>query len=166
MEMLYKDPAGFKLTSFSRFSHCELQWTTQFLHTGSKHDSMSLSNHPLTSVTFVLLVAGVAVAVTTLHSFRGCAVRDFSFVAQKPGCKSLRIHTEACWGRCHTWERPVPEPPFIQRHHRVCTYSRWHHMTSRLPGCLPGISPLYHYPQALQCECNACSSHYTECEAF
>ncbi|XP_017565310.1 glycoprotein hormone beta-5-like [Pygocentrus nattereri] len=127
---------------------------------------MSLSSHPLTSVTFVLLVAGVAVAVTTLHSFRGCAVRDFSFVAQKPGCKSLRIHTEACWGRCHTWERPVPDPPFIQRHHRVCTYSRWRHMTSRLPGCLPGISPLYHYPQALQCECNACSSHYTECEAF
>ncbi|XP_066536356.1 glycoprotein hormone beta-5-like [Hoplias malabaricus] len=120
----------------------------------------------LTSVTLVLLVAGVAVAVTTLHSFCGCAVRDFSFVVHKPGCKSLRIHTEACWGRCHTWERPVPKHPFIQRHHLVCTYSRMRHMTGRLPGCAPGVSPLYYYPQALQCECTACSSHHTECETF
>lgn len=56
----------------------------------------------------LLLVAGAAVvcvAVTsTLHGFRGCAVREFSFVAQKPGCTGLRITTEACWGRCHTWE--------------------------------------------------------------
>lgn len=56
----------------------------------------------------LLLVAGTAamcVALTsTLHGFRGCAVREFSFVAHKPGCKGLRVTTEACWGRCHTWE--------------------------------------------------------------
>lgn len=56
----------------------------------------------------LLLVAGAVaacVAVTsTLHGFRGCAVREFSFVAHKPGCKGLRVTTEACWGRCHTWE--------------------------------------------------------------
>ncbi|RVE60579.1 hypothetical protein OJAV_G00182470 [Oryzias javanicus] len=58
-----------------------------------------------------------------LRGFRGCAVREFTFVAQKPGCKGLRITTEACWGRCHTWERPILEAPFIHRHHHVCTYS-------------------------------------------
>ncbi|XP_067257726.1 glycoprotein hormone beta-5-like [Chanodichthys erythropterus] len=104
--------------------------------------------------------------VTTLQSFRGCAVRDFTFVAKKPGCRSLRISTEACWGRCHTWERPVLEPPYIQRHHSVCTYSRTRHLTARLPGCRPGVSPIYHYPQALQCDCTYCSSNHTECETF
>lgn len=56
----------------------------------------------------LLLVTGAfaaCVALTsTLHGFRGCAVREFSFVAHKPGCKGLRVTTEACWGRCHTWE--------------------------------------------------------------
>uniref|UniRef100_A0A673HRS4 Si:dkey-23i12.9 n=1 Tax=Sinocyclocheilus rhinocerous TaxID=307959 RepID=A0A673HRS4_9TELE len=122
----------------------------------------------LTAVTFLLLFPGFysAMAVTTLQSFRGCAVRDFAFVARKPGCRSLRINTEACWGRCHTWERPVPEPPYVQRHHRVCTYSRTRHLTARLPGCRPGVSPIYHYPQALQCDCTYCSSNHTECETF
>lgn len=56
----------------------------------------------------LLLVAGTLAAcvalTSTLHGFRGCAVREFSFVAHKPGCKGLRVTTEACWGRCHTWE--------------------------------------------------------------
>ncbi|XP_069015370.1 glycoprotein hormone beta-5-like isoform X2 [Embiotoca jacksoni] len=129
--------------------------------------------HPLSLSFLFLLVAGTAVVsvavtttTTTLHGFRGCAVREFSFVAQKPGCKGLRITTEACWGRCHTWERPVPEPPYIHRHHRVCTYSRTRHMTARLPGCPPDVSPLYHYPMALHCHCAVCSTQDTECETF
>ncbi|KAM4564235.1 glycoprotein hormone beta-5-like [Fundulus diaphanus] len=117
-----------------------------------------------------LLVAGstvVCVSMTTpLHSFRGCAVREFSFVAKKPGCQGLHVTTEACWGRCHTWERPTLDPPYIHRHHRVCTYSRIRHMTARLPGCLPNVSPLYHYPMALQCHCTFCSMEDTECQTF
>ncbi|XP_051566454.1 glycoprotein hormone beta-5-like isoform X1 [Myxocyprinus asiaticus] len=129
---------------------------------------MCLDHLSMTAVTFLLLFAGFdfTIAVTTLQSFRGCAVRDFNFVAQKPGCRSLLINTEACWGRCHTWEKLVLEPPYIQRHHRVCTYSRTRHMTARLPGCRPDVSPLYHYPQALQCDCTYCSSKHTECETF
>ncbi|XP_003977977.2 glycoprotein hormone beta-5-like [Takifugu rubripes] len=118
----------------------------------------------------LLLVAGtlaVCVALTsTLHGFRGCAVREFSFVAHKPGCKGLRVTTEACWGRCHTWEKPVPDPPYIHRHHRVCTYSQMRHVTVRLPGCQPNVSSLYHYPVALQCHCAVCSPQDTECETF
>ncbi|XP_061566263.1 glycoprotein hormone beta-5-like [Cololabis saira] len=126
--------------------------------------------HPLSlSLTCVLAAGAVVMCVTMttpLHSFKGCAVREFSFVAQKPGCKRLHISTEACWGRCHTWERPIPEPPYIHRHHRVCTYSRTRHMTARLPGCQPGVSPLYHYPMALHCHCSICSTQDTECESF
>ncbi|CAK6967952.1 glycoprotein hormone beta-5-like [Scomber scombrus] len=131
----------------------------------------SMHLHPLSLSFLLLLVAWaavvcVAVTTTTLHGFRGCAVREFSFVAQKPGCKGLRITTEACWGRCHTWEKPVPDPPYIQRQHRVCTYSRTRHMTARLPGCQPNISSLYHYPMALHCHCAVCSTQDTECETF
>lgn len=71
--------------------------------------SHSMHLYPLSlSFLLLLLVAGAAVVCVTmttpLHGFRGCAMREFSFVAQKPGCKGLRITTEACWGRCHTWE--------------------------------------------------------------
>ncbi|KAL3046553.1 glycoprotein hormone beta-5-like [Trematomus bernacchii] len=126
--------------------------------------------HPL-SVFFLVLVVAVAsevcVAVTTpLHGFRGCAVREFSFVAQKPGCKGLRITTDACWGRCQTWEKPILDPPYIHRHHRVCTYNRTRQMTARLPGCQPNVSPLYHYPMALHCHCAICSTQDAECETF
>nr|XP_020499337.1 glycoprotein hormone beta-5-like [Labrus bergylta] len=131
---------------------------------------MHLHLHPLSLSVLLLLVAGAAVVcvsvTTTLQDFRGCAVREFSFVAQKPGCKGLRITTEACWGRCHTWEKPVLDPPYIHRHHRVCTYSRTRHMTARLPGCQPNVSPLYHYPMALHCHCSVCSTQDTECETF
>lgn len=67
---------------------------------------MCFDRFPVTAVTFLLLFSGFhsTMSVRTLQSFRGCAVRDFTFVAKKPGCRSLRISTEACWGRCHTWE--------------------------------------------------------------
>lgn len=64
----------------------------------------------------LLLTAGTAAVcaalTNTLHGFRGCAVREFSFIAHKPGCRGLRITTEACWGRCHTWEVTQPELHF------------------------------------------------------
>ncbi|KAJ4948321.1 hypothetical protein JOQ06_019857 [Pogonophryne albipinna] len=101
--------------------------------------------HPL-SVFFLVLVVAVAsevcVAVTTsLHGFRGCAVREFSF-------------------------KPILDPPYIHRHHRVCTYNRTRQMTARLPGCQPNVSPLYHYPMALHCHCAICSMQDAECETF
>nr|XP_057924275.1 glycoprotein hormone beta-5 [Doryrhamphus excisus] len=105
-------------------------------------------------------------STAALHNFRGCAVREFSFVALKPGCRGLRVTTEACWGRCHTWERPVPEPPYIHRQHRVCTYALTRYVTARLPGCQAGVSPLYHYPVAIHCHCAVCTTLDTECETF
>ncbi|GLD47570.1 glycoprotein hormone beta-5, partial [Lates japonicus] len=44
------------------------------------------------------------VSAVNLRRFIGCAVREFTFQAKKPGCGSLHITTDACWGRCETWE--------------------------------------------------------------
>ncbi|XP_077356388.1 glycoprotein hormone beta-5 [Festucalex cinctus] len=125
----------------------------------------------LLTLLLLLLVqraAAMRVAETTagLLAFRGCAVREFTFVAQKPGCRGLRVTTEACWGRCHTWERPVLDPPYIHRHHRVCTYALTRYASVRLPGCQPGVSPLYYYPVAVHCHCAMCTTLDSECESF
>ena len=56
----------------------------------------------------LLLLAGCGSVISTssenLRTFVGCAVREFTFLAKKPGCRGLRITTDACWGRCETWE--------------------------------------------------------------
>lgn len=56
----------------------------------------------------VLLLPGRAAAAKAsapdLRTFVGCAVREFTFLARKRGCRGLRITTDACWGRCETWE--------------------------------------------------------------
>lgn len=44
------------------------------------------------------------VSAVNLRRFIGCAVREFTFLARKPGCGGLHITTDACWGRCETWE--------------------------------------------------------------
>ncbi|XP_056299015.1 glycoprotein hormone beta-5-like [Pseudoliparis swirei] len=127
--------------------------------------------HPLSPsfLLLLLLVAGAAevcvALTTTLHGFRGCAVREFSFVAQKPGCKGLRISTEACWGRCHTWEKPVPDAPYIHTT-TPCVYATVSPPADPRPCRMPNISPLYHYPMALHCHCAVCSTQDTECETF
>ncbi|KAM6335885.1 GPHB5 protein, partial [Podargus strigoides] len=99
-----------------------------------------------------------------LRTFIGCAVREFTFLAKKPGCKGLRVTTDACWGRCETWERPVLEPPYIESYHRVCTYNETKMMTVKLPKCAPDVDPFYTYPMAIRCDCDICSTATTECE--
>ncbi|XP_028935104.1 glycoprotein hormone beta-5 [Ornithorhynchus anatinus] len=99
-----------------------------------------------------------------LRTFVGCAVREFTFLARKPGCRSLRVTTDACWGRCETWEMPILDPPYIEAHHRVCTYNETKQATVKLPGCAPGVDPFYTYPVAVRCDCGPCSTATTECE--
>ncbi|XP_072351058.1 glycoprotein hormone beta-5 [Scyliorhinus torazame] len=102
----------------------------------------------------------------SLRTFIGCAVREFTFLAKKPGCKGLRVSTDACWGRCETWEKPVLDPPYIDGHHRVCTYNETRFITVKLPNCRPGIDPYYTYPVAVRCDCGVCSTATTECETL
>lgn len=56
----------------------------------------------------LFFLAGCSCVLSTsggdLLTFVGCAVREFTFLAKKPGCRGLRITTDACWGRCETWE--------------------------------------------------------------
>ncbi|XP_068005278.1 glycoprotein hormone beta-5 [Melanerpes formicivorus] len=116
----------------------------------------------------LLLLASCSSRVKTpaidLRTFTGCAVREFTFLAKKPGCRGLRVTTDACWGRCETWERPVLEPPYIESYHRVCTYNETKMMTVKLPKCAPDVDPFYTYPVAIRCDCDICSTATTECE--
>ncbi|XP_062325657.1 glycoprotein hormone beta-5 [Osmerus eperlanus] len=98
-----------------------------------------------------------------LRRFIGCAVREFTFLARKPGCASLHITTDACWGRCETWEKPVLDPPFIESYQRVCTYNETRMVTVRLPNCSSTVEPSYTYPVALRCDCGVCLTSTTEC---
>ncbi|OXB55988.1 hypothetical protein ASZ78_009718 [Callipepla squamata] len=128
--------------------------------------SMKLSFVTL-GVLLLLLLAGHGGTETSaidLRTFIGCAVREFTFLAKKPGCKALRITTDACWGRCETWERPLLEPPYIESYHRVCTYNETKLVTVMLPKCAPGVDPFYTYPVAIRCDCDFCSTATTECE--
>lgn len=68
---------------------------------------MKLAYLVLGAMTLLLLGGYDSVLSTSgrnLHTFVGCAVREFTFLAKKPGCRGLRITTDACWGRCKTWE--------------------------------------------------------------
>nr|XP_020665451.1 glycoprotein hormone beta-5 [Pogona vitticeps] len=101
-----------------------------------------------------------------LRTFIGCAVREFTFLAKKPGCKAMRITTDACWGRCETWEKPILDPPYIEAHHRVCNYNETQLITVKLPNCAPNVSPFYTYPKAIRCDCSVCLTTSTECETI
>ncbi|XP_072893913.1 glycoprotein hormone beta-5 [Hemitrygon akajei] len=102
----------------------------------------------------------------SLQTFIGCAVREFRFLARKPGCKGLRITTDACWGRCETWERPILDPPYVEAYHRVCTYNETRFVTVKLPNCRADVDPFYTYPVAVRCDCGICSTTTTECETL
>ncbi|XP_028849014.1 glycoprotein hormone beta-5 isoform X2 [Denticeps clupeoides] len=102
-------------------------------------------------------------AATNLQRFTGCAVREFTFLAKKPGCSGLHITTDACWGRCETWEKPVLDPPFIESHQRVCTYNVTQLVTVQLPNCSASVDPAYTYAMALRCHCGMCVTSTTEC---
>ncbi|XP_061429819.1 glycoprotein hormone beta-5-like [Lethenteron reissneri] len=114
----------------------------------------------------LLLVPPPLCAALELRGFVGCAVREFSFVARKPGCRGVRITTDACWGRCETWEKPTLEPPFVEAHHRVCTYNETRPRTVRLPMCRANVDPHFTFPVAVSCECQPCSAAHTACETF
>ncbi|XP_006973223.2 glycoprotein hormone beta-5 [Peromyscus maniculatus bairdii] len=139
----------------------------QFCFLSLLGNSMKLAYLVLGAMT-LLLLGGCDSALSTsrgsLHTFVGCAVREFTFLAKKPGCSGLRITTDACWGRCETWEKPILEPPYIEAHHRVCTYNETKQVTVKLPNCAPGVDPFYTYPVAVRCDCGACSTETTECE--
>ncbi|XP_053331415.1 glycoprotein hormone beta-5 [Spea bombifrons] len=118
----------------------------------------------------LLVLASCAGAQATsnisLRTFVGCAVREFTFLAKKPGCKGLRVTTDACWGRCETWEKPILDPPYLDAYHRVCTYNETKLVTIKLPNCVPDVDPSFTYPVAIRCDCGVCSTTTTECETI
>uniref|UniRef100_UPI00358E8201 glycoprotein hormone beta-5 isoform X1 n=2 Tax=Myxine glutinosa TaxID=7769 RepID=UPI00358E8201 len=101
-----------------------------------------------------------------LRTFVGCAVREFTFSVQKHGCRDFKVTTDACWGRCETWEKPIEELPFMLASQTVCTYYETRYETIQLPNCRPGVNPNYSFPVALSCDCSLCSLDYMACETF
>lgn len=67
---------------------------------------------------------------------------------------------------CLRGQKPILEPPYIEAHHRVCTYNETKQVTVKLPSCAPGVDPFYTYPVAVRCDCGACSTATTECETL
>lgn len=72
-------------------------------------------------------------SVLNLKRFIGCAVREFTFLARKPGCGGLHISTDACWGRCETWEvrlwtafTKAREKSSCHTHLQCDEYLRWY----------------------------------------
>lgn len=58
----------------------------------------------LVLIWFLVWTSSCSMSTVNLRHFIGCAVREFTFQAKKPGCGGLHITTDACWGRCETWE--------------------------------------------------------------
>ncbi|KAG7511094.1 glycoprotein hormone beta-5 [Solea senegalensis] len=113
----------------------------------------------------LLWVSGGGVSGVNLRRFVGCAVREFTFLAKKPGCKAMHVTTDACWGRCETWEKPVVDRPYVQSHQTVCTYNESKLITVKLQ-CQSDVDPSYTYPEALTCHCGVCVTRTTECLTF
>uniref|UniRef100_A0A8C6WWG7 Glycoprotein hormone subunit beta 5 n=1 Tax=Neogobius melanostomus TaxID=47308 RepID=A0A8C6WWG7_9GOBI len=105
----------------------------------------------LSLLLFLLLIA-LSSSALNLRRFTGCAVREFTFMAKKPGCGGLHVTTDACWGI------------IVFSFQRVCTYNESRLVTVRLPHCLRGVDPTYTFPSALRCECGLCLTRTTECE--
>uniref|UniRef100_A0AAV2JFF4 Glycoprotein hormone beta-5 n=1 Tax=Knipowitschia caucasica TaxID=637954 RepID=A0AAV2JFF4_KNICA len=111
----------------------------------------------------LFLLASSSSVMVNLRRFTGCAVREFTFVVRKPGCRGAHITTDACWGRCETWEKPTLEPPFLDSFQRVCTYNRSRVVTVTLPNCDANVDDRYSYVRALSCACGTCDITTTEC---
>src|SRR4029434_5739871 len=74
-----------------------------------------------------------------LRRFIGCAVREFSFLAKKPGCGGLHITTDACWGRCETWEVRKYTHTHTHTHLHTHTHTHTHadtHTHTRYLACI------------------------------
>ncbi|KAJ7419623.1 hypothetical protein BTVI_24688 [Pitangus sulphuratus] len=63
-------------------------------------------------------------------------------------------------------KKPILEPPYIESHHRICTYNETKMVTVKLPKCAPDVDPFYTYPVAIRCDCDICSTATTECETY
>uniref|UniRef100_A0A7N4PZM2 Glycoprotein hormone subunit beta domain-containing protein n=1 Tax=Sarcophilus harrisii TaxID=9305 RepID=A0A7N4PZM2_SARHA len=55
---------------------------------------------------------------------------------------------------------PAALPPGPQL---VCTYRELSFSSIRLPGCPPGVDPIFSFPVALSCSCGSCRLSHSDC---
>lgn len=74
----------------------------------------------------------------------------------------------SCWGRCDSNEISDWKFPYKRSFHPVCVHSGRSKAVATLRNCHPKADPntkSYEYLEAIACNCQACSSTDTSCEA-
>lgn len=74
----------------------------------------------------------------------------------------------SCWGRCDSNEISDWKFPYKRSHHPVCVHAGRSKSIAVLRHCHPDVTPetkKYEYMEAIACNCQACSSTDTKCEA-
>ncbi|XP_017073292.1 thyrostimulin beta-5 subunit [Drosophila eugracilis] len=74
----------------------------------------------------------------------------------------------SCWGRCDSSEISDWKFPYKRSFHPVCVHAKRHSVTAILKNCHPNTEESvrkYQYTEAVNCNCQRCSTQDTSCEA-
>ncbi|NP_001028143.1 lutropin subunit beta precursor [Monodelphis domestica] len=97
-------------------------------------------------------------------SFRPlCRPTNATLAAESDACPvCVTFTTTICAGYCPSMVRVLPAalPPGPQL---VCTYRELTFSWIRLPGCPPGVDPIFSFPVALSCACGSCRLSHSDC---
>ncbi|NP_001084494.1 follicle stimulating hormone subunit beta L homeolog precursor [Xenopus laevis] len=92
-----------------------------------------------------------------------CELSNITIVLEKEGCDTcITVNATWCSGYCLTRDSSSKHPLIKQVQH-VCTYTDITYETVKLPGCAEDVDPFYSYPVAVDCHCDLCNIHTTDC---
>uniref|UniRef100_F6TWD8 Glycoprotein hormone subunit beta domain-containing protein n=1 Tax=Monodelphis domestica TaxID=13616 RepID=F6TWD8_MONDO len=92
-----------------------------------------------------------------------CRPTNATLAAESDACPvCVTFTTTICAGYCPSMVRVLPAalPPGPQL---VCTYRELTFSSIRLPGCPPGVDPIFSFPVALSCACGSCRLSHSDC---
>ncbi|XP_078002118.1 lutropin subunit beta isoform X2 [Phascolarctos cinereus] len=92
-----------------------------------------------------------------------CRPTNATLAAESDACPvCVTFTTTICAGYCPSMVRVIPAalPPGPQL---VCTYRELSFSSIRLPGCPPGVDPVFSFPVALSCTCGSCRLSHSDC---
>ncbi|KAM9036380.1 lutropin subunit beta [Sarcophilus harrisii] len=92
-----------------------------------------------------------------------CRPTNATLAAESDDCPvCVTFTTTICAGYCPSMVRVLPAalPPGPQL---VCTYRELSFSSIRLPGCPPGVDPIFSFPVALSCSCGSCRLSHSDC---
>ncbi|XP_032893779.1 thyrotropin subunit beta-like [Amblyraja radiata] len=94
-----------------------------------------------------------------------CSLIRHVLYVEKEGCNfCMAVNTTICAGFCMSQDVNIKALlPKMALAQRVCTYRHMDYISIRLPGCPPGVDPVYRLPVVLGCVCSQCSTDTTDC---